>query len=81
MSSSSRRNERGAGTSRAQGGRVRGDSFYTRLGVEESASPEEIRRAYRTLSLRFHPVGIQQLLMISSAFPHLFCMHIVRLIT
>ena len=31
------------------------ESFYKILGVSEKASQEEIKKAYRTLSLRYHP--------------------------
>jgi len=30
-------------------------NFYTALGLNNSATPEEIRRAYRTLARRYHP--------------------------
>ena len=32
-----------------------GDSFYTILGVDEKASKEEIKKAFRTLSMKWHP--------------------------
>ena len=31
------------------------DSHYTTLGIPETASSEEIKKAYRSLSLKFHP--------------------------
>ena len=30
-------------------------NYYTILGIEKTASREEIRKAYRKLSLNFHP--------------------------
>src|SRR5438045_6412654 len=35
--------------------RVPADDYYARLGVSRSASPGELRRAYRLLALRWHP--------------------------
>lgn len=32
-----------------------GDTFYTILEVSENATPEEIKKAYRRLSMEFHP--------------------------
>ena len=32
-----------------------GESFYKTLGVSEKSSQEEIKKAYRTLSLKYHP--------------------------
>lgn len=32
-----------------------GESLYKSLGLEKGASPEEIRKAYRKLALRYHP--------------------------
>ncbi|KAG7465704.1 hypothetical protein MATL_G00156400 [Megalops atlanticus] len=32
-----------------------GDSLYKVLGLEKGASPEDIKKAYRKLALRFHP--------------------------
>src|SRR5215204_2856127 len=29
--------------------------YYARLGIEKSATPEDIRRAYRKLARKFHP--------------------------
>ena len=31
------------------------ECYYAVLGVEDTASEQDIRRAYRSLSLRFHP--------------------------
>ena len=31
------------------------ESFYTILGVSEKASKDEIKKAFRSLSLQFHP--------------------------
>ena len=31
------------------------ESFYNILGIEESSSKEEIKKAYRTLSMKYHP--------------------------
>ena len=30
-------------------------SFYEKLGITEAASPNEIKQAYRKLSLKYHP--------------------------
>jgi molecular chaperone DnaJ len=35
--------------------RVPTDDYYARLGVSRTASPGELRRAYRLLALRWHP--------------------------
>ncbi|KAL8594864.1 hypothetical protein ACOMHN_016105 [Nucella lapillus] len=32
-----------------------GDSLYELMGLEKGASPEEVKKAYRRLALRFHP--------------------------
>ena len=51
----SRRERSGRGPS-TSGGPPRGDAcFYAVLGVEATASEQDIRRAYRSLSLRYHP--------------------------
>jgi len=48
------------------------ESHYTTLGIPESASPEEIKKAYRSLSLKYHPdknpSGLEMFQKISSAF-------------
>ena len=31
------------------------ESFYNILGVNEKSSKEEIKKAYRTLSMKYHP--------------------------
>jgi DnaJ-class molecular chaperone len=36
------------------------DSFYCILDVEKNATPEEIRKAYKKLSLRLHPDKVAQ---------------------
>ena len=30
-------------------------AYYATLGLERSASPEEVKRAYRKFSLKWHP--------------------------
>jgi DnaJ-class molecular chaperone len=32
-----------------------GEDFYSVLGVSENANPDEIKKAYRSLSLKYHP--------------------------
>jgi DnaJ family protein B protein 4 len=48
------------------------ESHYTTLGIAETASPEEIKKAYRSLSLKYHPdknpSGQEMFQKISSAF-------------
>jgi DnaJ family protein B protein 4 len=48
------------------------DSHYATLGIAETASPEEIKKAYRSLSLKYHPdknpSGQEMFQKISSAF-------------
>ena len=34
---------------------MRSENLYSTLGVDSNASPEEIRKAYRQLALKFHP--------------------------
>ena len=31
------------------------ENYYTILGVDEKASKEDIKKAYRSLSMKFHP--------------------------
>jgi DnaJ-class molecular chaperone len=31
------------------------DNFYTTLGIDENASKEEIKKAYRGLQMKYHP--------------------------
>ena len=31
------------------------DNYYTILGINENASSEEIKKAYRTLQMKWHP--------------------------
>ena len=31
------------------------ENYYSILGVDESASPEEIKKSFRKLSMKFHP--------------------------
>jgi len=48
------------------------ESHYVTLGISENASPEEIKKAYRSLSLKYHPdknpSGVEMFQKISSAF-------------
>jgi DnaJ family protein B protein 4 len=48
------------------------ESHYATLGIAETASPEEIKKAYRSLSLKYHPdknpSGQEMFQKISSAF-------------
>ena len=34
---------------------VNKDQFYTELGVTKGSSPEEIKKAYRTQAMKYHP--------------------------
>jgi preprotein translocase subunit Sec63 len=36
-------------------GRNQGRDFYKILDIKRSATPAEIKKAYRTLSLKYHP--------------------------
>ena len=39
----------------ARGGKSTGRDFYKILEILRSATPADIKKAYRTLSLKFHP--------------------------
>jgi len=38
-----------------RGGAIDNTKYYTALGIEKSASPEEIKKAFRKMALQYHP--------------------------
>ena len=53
-----------------RGGGNRGKDFYGVLGLEKGANESEIKKAYRKLAMKWHPVRTRRLSLPHPSFPN-----------